>query len=124
MIEDMEAKHFQAGESIFLEGEEAGTVYLIDKGKVEISKNSSGQRVVLDELGWNDIFGEMALINNNPRSATATAIEDSWVYMLKKEVFQNSINSLHPFMKAIFSSLVNTAKTTTEQQIQHVSNRS
>ncbi|MGD0562896.1 MAG: Crp/Fnr family transcriptional regulator [Roseiarcus sp.] len=65
-------RSFRAGETIFREGDTATELYVIERGRVKISL---GNRL-LDELDDNGIFGEMALIDNEPRSATATAATD------------------------------------------------
>jgi CRP-like cAMP-binding protein len=60
---------YAAGETVFSEGSAGGEMYLIKEGVVTIC---SGERT-LDTLAAGDIFGEMALIGNEPRSATAVA---------------------------------------------------
>ncbi len=65
-------RSFRAGETIFREGDTATELYVIERGRVKISL---GNRL-LDELDDNGIFGEMALIDNEPRSATAIAATD------------------------------------------------
>ena len=119
MLKNMETQHFRAGENIFLEGDQGGSVYLIDKGKVEISKKADYEKVILATLGWNEIFGEMALVDNNPRSATAKAIEDTWVYELKKSTFEQQLVELHPFMRAVFRVLVGNVRNMTNQEIRN-----
>jgi CRP/FNR family cyclic AMP-dependent transcriptional regulator len=63
---------FRQGETIFREGDPASELYVIKSGRVDIS---SGNRM-LATLGENGIFGEMALIDKAPRSATVTAATD------------------------------------------------
>jgi CRP/FNR family transcriptional regulator, cyclic AMP receptor protein len=65
-------KEFRAGEVIFREGDPAAELYVIQSGNVEIRL---GNRL-LDTLSDNAIFGEMALIDGAPRSATAVAATD------------------------------------------------
>ena len=63
---------FKEGEVIFREGDPATELYVIKSGKVDIN---SGNRL-LATIGENGIFGEMALIDKEPRSATVTAATD------------------------------------------------
>lgn len=69
---NIEARSFKAGSVIFREGDPANELFVIKSGQVRIQ---IGNRTVT-ELGQESIFGEMALIDSEPRSATATAITD------------------------------------------------
>jgi len=69
---DIPARLFKAGETIFHEGEEGNELFIIRSGGVRISVDGR----TLDELRENDLFGEMALVDNSPRAATATALTD------------------------------------------------
>jgi CRP/FNR family cyclic AMP-dependent transcriptional regulator len=69
---NIEARLFKAGDVIFREGDEAKELFVIKSGQVRIQ---IGNRTVT-ELGQDSIFGEMALIDSEPRSATAVAITD------------------------------------------------
>lgn len=64
-----------AGDTIFPEGSLGECLYIIEEGRVEISQLKEGQRRVLAIFGPGDCFGEMALIDCQPRSATAVALE-------------------------------------------------
>lgn len=65
-------KEFKAGEVIFKEGDAGSEFFVIQSGKVDVRL---GNRQ-LGTLGDNDIFGEMALIDTAPRSATVVAATD------------------------------------------------
>jgi len=69
---NIESRRFKAGSTIFREGDEANELFVIKSGKVRIQ---IGNRT-LTELEPDSIFGEMALIDNEPRSATAIAVRD------------------------------------------------
>lgn len=69
----MRTQCFPAGEKIFREGDDSRDAYRILSGRVDISIGTGGKRILLARLGPGDIFGEMALIEDKARSATATA---------------------------------------------------
>jgi CRP/FNR family cyclic AMP-dependent transcriptional regulator len=69
---NIEARSLKAGSTIFREGDEANELFVIQSGQVRIQ---IGNRTIT-ELGAESIFGEMALIDSEPRSATAIAVTD------------------------------------------------
>jgi signal transduction histidine kinase len=78
-------RRFAAGQEIFREGEAGDGVYLVKDGLVEIS-GSLGQdaRRVFSQIGPGEVFGEMAVIEHRPRSASATAARDTTVYFIPR----------------------------------------
>lgn len=76
---------FAAGNEIFREGDPGDGVYVVSDGLVEISGLvSGGARRVFSQLGPGEIFGEMAVIEDRPRSATVTALKDTLVYFIPR----------------------------------------
>lgn len=69
---DIPSRRYKAGETIFSEGDRGSELFVIQHGLVRIQ---SGNRL-LETLGENEIFGEMALIDDSPRSASAIAETD------------------------------------------------
>ncbi len=69
------ARTFQAGEVIFSEFEPGDTFYLIQSGRVELVKIIGDVEKTLDILQPSEMFGEMAILENSPRSATAIALD-------------------------------------------------
>jgi CRP-like cAMP-binding protein len=69
------ARTFQAGEMIFSEFEPGDTFYLIQSGRVELVKIIGDVEKTLDILQPSEMFGEMAILENSPRSATAIALD-------------------------------------------------
>ena len=65
----MQSEHYRAGESIFREGEPGEKMYVVREGEVELSVHGK----VIARIEKGGIFGEMALIDKKPRSATARA---------------------------------------------------
>lgn len=76
-------RKFPAGQEIFREGAPGDGVYFVKDGLVEISAGEGGHRI-FSRLGDGEIFGEMAIIEHRPRSATATATQETEVYFLPR----------------------------------------
>ena len=74
---------FSSGETIFEKGQPGDVMYLIKDGKVDIK---AGDKVV-KSLEAGEIFGEMALIDNEPRSASAVALTDCTLLPVNEERF-------------------------------------
>jgi len=78
-------RHFAAGSEIFHEDDPGDGVYFIKDGLVEISSVvGAGGRRVFSRLGPGEIFGEMAIIEHRPRSATASTVQNTDVYFLPR----------------------------------------
>jgi CRP/FNR family transcriptional regulator, cyclic AMP receptor protein len=80
---EVPTRNFATGDTIFSEGEQGDEFFVIVRGKVEIR---SGDRR-LETLGPKGIFGEMALIDDGPRSATVVALTDVTVAPIKERQF-------------------------------------
>ena len=88
----MSDQSFINGEYIFREGESAAFAYVIKSGTVEITKHSTEGEQILAELSAPTIFGEMALIDGNPRSAGARAKVNTVVTEVTAEAFENYLS--------------------------------
>ena len=80
---NIETKFIKAGSVIFREGDEAHELFVIKSGQVRIQLGNRS----LAELSANDVFGEMALIDNEPRSATALAVTDVELVAVSEKQF-------------------------------------
>jgi CRP-like cAMP-binding protein len=72
---------------IFAEGESGNELYILTKGLVKITRILDGNELILAVLKDGDIFGEMAILEDKPRSATAVALEDVTLTVVLKENF-------------------------------------
>lgn len=79
-------KHFAAGSRIFSEGEPGDGLYVIKDGAVQIAHVVGTEvRHVFSQLGPGEIFGEMAVIEDQPRSATALTVTDVGLYFIPRD---------------------------------------
>ena len=77
---------------LFAEGESGHNLYIIQEGSVKITKIADDQEVVLAVLNKGDIFGEMAMLEDKPRAATAEIYENSILLSINRSNFSNLIN--------------------------------
>lgn len=100
---------YEEGEVILQEGALGNQVYTITSGMVEVSVQSDGDMRVLAMLGPGEIFGEMGLIEDRPRSATVKALERTSVKIIDRETFAylygRNPKVLMPIIKALFERL-------------------
>ena len=86
--------HFEPGQVLFQEGDEGEDMYIIQSGRVAIKKRvKDGSEAVLAILEKGDFFGEMALLERLPRSATAELAEDGDLIKIDNEVFGDMIKA-------------------------------
>jgi len=106
--------HLKKGEIVFHEGNPSDFAYIIGSGSIEIFDETADGQKVLGVLGKNDLFGEMGLIDGLPRSATARAREDSVVYVLTPESFDNLVlenpEALVPILRILSTRLIETMR--------------
>lgn len=100
---EMKAK---AGEIIFREGEMGDKMYIIRSGKVTITKNISGEEIVLDTLEIRDFFGEMALFDDPIRTATAKAMEDCAFVVINKRMLDAQMQKVPDWFLIMFKSII------------------
>ncbi|MEL6977259.1 MAG: EAL domain-containing protein [Pseudomonadota bacterium] len=93
---------FKAGALIFAEGEDGDCAYIIEKGRVEISIKRGDERIVLAERGVGEIFGEMAIVDDQPRTASVTAVDDCQCLILSRAQLQARLRSLDPVLRMVF----------------------
>jgi len=106
------ARTFQPGELIFSEFEPGDTFYLIQSGRVQLVKLIGDIEKTLDILQPSEMFGEMAILENSPRSATAMALDIVKVLEFNSQNFeilmlgnpQIALKLLRMFSKRIYDS--------------------
>ena len=97
VAQKMKSQRFRAGDELVREGEPGDRFYLLSAGAVAVTTHEAGPDHRLAVLQSGDIFGERALITNEPRNATITAIEDGMVFTLEKNEFDSALSSCPSF---------------------------
>ncbi len=83
---------FEVGQEIVSEGSTGLGLFVITSGRVEVVKGDGEDRVVLAELGTGDIIGEMALVDDQPRSATINTLEETSCLLITRSSFQSLVD--------------------------------
>ena len=86
-------KQFPAGTVLFREGDRGEEMYILQSGKVKISKKIRGVEKTLATLVKGEFFGEMAILNDKPRSASAETLEASDMLVIDRKTFETLLRS-------------------------------
>jgi CRP/FNR family cyclic AMP-dependent transcriptional regulator len=82
----LDEETLQKGKVLFRVGDPGDALYLVRRGKVELwVKDHVGERIVLAVMEAGDFFGELSLLDNGPRAATAEALEDTELLVLDRD---------------------------------------
>ncbi|MSP60629.1 MAG: Crp/Fnr family transcriptional regulator [Myxococcales bacterium] len=79
---------FPAGSVLFNEGDPGHDMYVVHSGLVQLTRKLRGNDSLLANLGPGEFFGEMAIVNNRPRSATALALADTTALVIDQRTFE------------------------------------
>ena len=97
----------QAGETIIVEGDPPGDAYFVVAGRLQATTSlPDGSRIVVGLLGAGDVVGEMALITQESRSATVTALRDSKLYRMSERGFRDVVMADPRILVAVTRSIV------------------
>ena len=91
LLIDLIPKDYTAGETIFSEGDTGKALYVVMQGSVKIIKMTGQSEKILSTLGPGSYFGELAIINNSHRFASAVAEENTEVLIMYKAYFDDLI---------------------------------
>ncbi|HLE28926.1 MAG TPA: ATP-binding protein [Anaerolineales bacterium] len=105
-----------AGEWLMREGEMGDALYVVLEGGIEISKRSGEQEVTLAVRGPGEVIGEMALLDQTPRSASGRIVQDVSLLKISKEAFRQVL-AASPTAALALLNTVNTRLRSTEAML-------
>ena len=97
-----------AGEVLFRQGDASDTAWLVESGAVELVHEraaADGGNVVLGKLGAGELLGELGLLEDAPRTATATALGEAVVLAIDHDQFLERIDKCDPIVRALVGGL-------------------
>lgn len=98
-------KSIGKGEILFRHGDEGMALYIIMQGRIKISLSRRLEKMTIAILGQGEFLGEMALLDGQPRSADAVALEDSHLYLLNRNDFLSFLFNNDNAVRTILHSL-------------------
>jgi CRP/FNR family cyclic AMP-dependent transcriptional regulator len=94
------------GETVFKQGARGTHAYVVQDGVIEISIVGESGDVVLGTVEKGGIFGEMALIDDQPRMATAKALNPATIIVIRRDTFNRKIATCDPFIRGLLGIFV------------------
>lgn len=116
---------YQPGEMIFKLGDPSGAMYLILYGEVKVHRqDEKGEEIVLNKMPAGTVFGELALLSNQPRMASITAIVESEFLVIDRELLIKTIADASPdSVLNLFSVLSNQIRSVNEREFRELLNQ-
>jgi CRP-like cAMP-binding protein len=108
-------KWVKSREVIFREGDPGDYMYVVVNGAVQIHKNGSQGPIMLAEMGRGDFFGEMVMLGQQVRTATATATTETDLLVFRSSEFPELLQSRPDMAERMIRSLVTRLKDTTDK---------
>jgi CRP/FNR family transcriptional regulator, cyclic AMP receptor protein len=108
---------FNPGDLIFREGSTGNCAYFIETGRIEVSKLADGAEQTIGTLGKGSLLGEMALIDDAPRMATARAIEPTTLLRVDRSRLKKKIDAADPFIGSLLRILTQNVRSITDRHI-------
>lgn len=110
---------FKKGQVIFAEGEASSYLYIVVKGEVRVFKENSGKLMPITIVGPKDFIGELSMFNDEPRSATAIATQDTELMIIKKSDIKKVLRSCPEWVTNIMITISDRLRSTVEVLREH-----
>ena len=109
-------RHYPKDSVVFFENEPGDSLFMILEGRVKVTiLGDDGREIILSILGPGDFFGEMSLLDDEPRSATAIAAEESELLLLARDDFQSFVSENRTIMGALIRVLASRLRHANQQ---------
>jgi CRP-like cAMP-binding protein len=106
LVKGMRVRRFRRGETVFHVGDPGDALFVVMLGSIKITLPAdTGDEAILATLRPGDFFGELALLDGAPRSATAVAIEPTETYILARDRFRELITTEPVMREALLATL-------------------
>lgn len=104
--EILDRRVFQKGSPIIWQGDKGDCAYFIQTGLVKIFVEQDGREIELARMGNGEIFGEIALVTDEPRTASVRALETTNVIVVSRSTFNDKLEECDPAITSIIHMLM------------------
>ncbi len=108
--QDRNRKSFEEGRYVFREHEVGDEAFIIEEGTVEIVRLTEEGVIILASIGPGEIFGEMALIDDSPRMASARAVGHVTLAVITRALFTEKLKATDPFIRGLLNIMASEAR--------------
>jgi CRP/FNR family cyclic AMP-dependent transcriptional regulator len=110
-------RRFRRGETVFHAGDPGDALFIIERGQVKITlpPDDGSEPAILTTIGPGGFFGELALLDGAPRSATAVALDGVSALVLRREAFDRLVDEAPPLRHALLATLAGEIRRLTAQ---------
>lgn len=112
----MDRQSFPDGKVIFKQGDQANSAYVVQEGNVEIYLEHADHETILATIPKGGIFGEMALIDDKPRSANARMLEGGTLLVINKGKIDAKLAKADPFIRTLLNIFVQTIRRMSDEK--------
>ena len=95
------------GKVLFKQGDKGTATYIVNSGAVGLYREAMGRKIPLATVRKGELFGEMAVVDNSPRLATAFALEESTLMVISADVMMDKMRKADGFIRALTGMLMN-----------------
>ncbi len=108
---DPHRRKFAPGEVVFEQNAPGDVAYIIERGHVTVTRRRGGRAIDIASLGIGEIVGESALIDDHPRTATATATVETEVFIVERDLLQRHLGKADPLIAMLVRVLIDRLRT-------------
>lgn len=113
----LERRNYKPGDVIFKQGEAGSDAFIVESGRVEISRGDANAEVILGLVKPGDLIGEMALLDSSPRMATACARSNATCVVIPKRVFDRMLRDGNPILVTVLKTLLRRLRSETASKV-------
>lgn len=110
----MKTQKYKTGHVLFQQGDMAENCFLVKSGEITLSRaDASGEQKPFATVKKGEIVGEMAMIGDTMRTATASVAKDAELAEIDRDAFESQLEHLNPFMRRLIRLIVQRLRDTT-----------